>query len=86
VDATGGHIGCYEHPIAAFLESAQRLVALVLAAIAVNRCRLDTLVPEPSCQAVGAMFSAGEYQEGAFLTAQQAPQQFELAILLDFAD
>jgi hypothetical protein len=43
MDATGGHVGRYQHAIVAFAESLQRLVPLALAAVAVNRPGFHTL-------------------------------------------
>ena len=66
VNAAGGHIGGHQDAILAFLESAQRLVALVLAAVAVNGRGLDAARAQFLGEAVGAVLGAGEDQERAF--------------------
>src|SRR5581483_1307541 len=86
VDPAGGDIGGNQYPIIAVLESAERLIALILAAIAVNGGRLDPLLRQPSGQTIGAMLSAGEYQEGTLFAAQHFVQEVELAILFDFIE
>jgi hypothetical protein len=42
VDAAGSYIGCDQYALVALLESAESLIALVLAAVSVNGGRLDT--------------------------------------------
>src|SRR5262249_42924395 len=84
VDAASRNIGGDEHAIVSLLKSAERLVTLILAAIAVNGGRLNTVIGKPASQTVGAVPRPGEYQEGAFFAAQHAVQQVEFAILFDF--
>src|SRR5215813_2802286 len=48
VDAASRNIGGDEHAIVSLLKSAERLVTLILAAIAVNGGRLNTVIGKPA--------------------------------------
>ncbi len=86
VNASGGDVGGHQNAILAFLEPAQRLVALALGAVAVNARGLHAAAGELLGQAVRSMLGAREHQEGAFLLLQHPVEQSEPAILLHLID
>src|SRR5438552_18706664 len=84
VNPAGCDVGRHQHPIVSLLESAQRVVALVLAAVAVDCRALYASARELFREPVGAVLGAGEYQKGTLFLAQHAFEQTQLSILFDF--
>ena len=80
----GCDIGRHQHPIVSLLEPAQRVIALVLAAVAVDCRALYASARELLRQPVGAELGTGEYQERTLLLAQHAFEQPQLSILFHF--
>jgi len=83
VDTAGCDVGSDQDAIAAVLKPAKGLIALVLAAVAVNGRGLDALIREPSGEPFGTPLCPGEDQERTFLPVQYAMEKLELPILLD---
>src|SRR3954451_5681680 len=83
VNAAGGDISGDQDAVVAFLEALQRLVALALAAVAVDRGGLEAALGEPLGQAIGAVLGAGEDEERTLLIAEHLLEQRLLAGLLD---
>jgi len=82
VDAARGDVGRDEHARAPALERLQRLGALALAAVRVNRRRDDAGVLQLARDLVGAVFRAREDEhEVERLVAEQVDQQIDLAAL-----
>jgi len=63
VDAAGRHVGGDQHAIVSVLEPTEGLVALILAAVAVNGCSLHTLNRQLFREAVRPALGPGEDQE-----------------------
>jgi hypothetical protein len=66
------------------LEAAKSLVALVLAAVAMNGSGLDSPVGQPSSQPLRAVLCPGEYEKRAFVLLQKTMEEREFLVLLHF--
>jgi len=84
VDAAGGDVGGDENAIGAGLKTAKSLVALVLAAIAMNGGRLDSLTGQPARQPVRAVLGPGEYEKRAIVLLKKAVEKREFLVVLFF--
>ena len=70
--------------IRAGLEAAKSLVALVLAAVAMNGGGLYSPVGQLSSQPLRAVLCPGEYEKRAFVLLQKAMEKREFLVLLHF--
>ena len=86
VDAAGGHVGGHQDAIVAVLKALERLVALILAAVAVDGGGLRAAERELLRQPVGAVLGAGEDQERAGLGLQHGFEQRQLLVCVDFVE
>src|ERR1700693_2602831 len=86
VNSAGCDVGAHQNAIVSLLEPAQREVALVLAAVAMDCRGIYASAQELFRKPIDAALGAGEYQEGALLVAQHLFEQAQLSILFNFVE
>jgi len=84
VDTSGGDVGSYQNAVKASLKTAKSLVALVLAAVAMNGSGLDSSVSQPSSQPLRTVFCPREYEKRAIVLLQKTMEECEFLVLLNF--
>ena len=82
VEAARGDVGCDERPHLAGVEPRERLLALRLALVAVDRDRVDVVAAQLLDEAVGAGLRAHEDErEPALVVVQQLDQRRHLGLV-----
>ncbi len=87
VDAAGDDVGGDEHAVTALLEAVERLLALRLRAVAVDRRTRDAALVQNAGNAVRAVLGPGEDQDPLqAVVLDQAHQQVHLLLTADRVD
>ena len=84
IDTAGRDVGRYQHLCLVRFEVRQRLGALALALVTVDRRRVDAVTSEFFHQRIGAVFGAAEDQHLVAGVLQQFAEQAEFLVLADF--
>ncbi len=86
VNSAGGYVGGNKYPVAAVTEPGERLVALILCAIAMHGNGFGTGSRKPLRQTICSMLRAGKDQERPGLFVQHVLKQPDLQIVLNFIE